>query len=346
MDRIRVGKFELHPSERSLSEGGEPLELGARAFDLLLVLAETPGRLVTKSTLLERVWPRLVVDENNLPAQIASLRRVLGPGAIRTVPGFGYRLELEVAPAEVLPGAGAASQEPQLTTLSVPRRTRPERLVPLVGRTEELREVQELLARGCLVTLVGTPGVGKTRLAQEVLAQASDAHRVAVAWVSLGMLTSPEHVPSAIAVALGLSLPDGVDGFAALGQALTNVALLLVLDCAEHLGDSLAQPLSELLAQTRGLRVLVTSQAPLGLAGEVVYRLRALAAPAPGVPEADAAGYPAVAFFAQRARAADRRFELSSASTPSKSSNGYCTYVPSDAERPRSDQNKRVSDIA
>src|SRR5580692_3736468 len=103
MERIRVGRFELRPSERSLCEGGEPLELGARAFDLLVVLAENPGRLVTKSTLLERVWPRLVVDENNLPAQIASLRRILGAGAIRTVPGFGYRLELAVtsgAPAE------------------------------------------------------------------------------------------------------------------------------------------------------------------------------------------------------------------------------------------------------
>jgi predicted ATPase/DNA-binding winged helix-turn-helix (wHTH) protein len=316
MDRLRVGKFELRPSERTLCEGGEPLELGARAFDLLLVLAETPGRLVTKATLLERVWPRLIVDENNLPAQIASLRRVLGAGAIRTVPGFGYRLELEVAPVQALPGATPAREEPQLTPLSVPRRTRPERLVPLVGRTAELREVQEALAHGCLVTLVGTPGVGKTRLAQEVLARAADTHGSAAAWVSLGGLTSPEHVPSAIAVALGVSLPDGGDGFAALAQSLTDVALLLVLDCAEHLKDALVQPLGELLAQTRGLRLLVTSQVPLGVGGERVYRLTALAAPAAGVPESQAAGYPAVAFFAQRARAADCRFELSAANTP------------------------------
>src|SRR5512136_2824511 len=85
---------------------GCPVEIGARAFDLLLVLAENPGRLVAKATLLERVWPRLVVDENNLPAQIASLRRVLGAGAIRTVPGFGYRLELAVATGDA---AGAAA---------------------------------------------------------------------------------------------------------------------------------------------------------------------------------------------------------------------------------------------
>src|SRR5690348_8317643 len=85
-----------------LSAAGKPVELGARAFDLLVVLVENPGRLVTKATLIERVWPRVIVDENNLPAQIAGLRRVLGANAIRTVPGFGYRLELPVSNTVVL----------------------------------------------------------------------------------------------------------------------------------------------------------------------------------------------------------------------------------------------------
>src|SRR5277367_4807365 len=97
MEFISVGAFELFPSERRLCSAGKPVELGARAFDLLLVLVEQQGRLVTKATLLERVWPRLVVDENNIPTQIASLRRVLGVGAIRTVQGYGYRLDLEVS---------------------------------------------------------------------------------------------------------------------------------------------------------------------------------------------------------------------------------------------------------
>jgi hypothetical protein len=65
---LRVGSFELAPSQRRLARDGQPIELGARAFDMLCVLAEQPGRLVTKATLLERVWPKLVVDENNLPA--------------------------------------------------------------------------------------------------------------------------------------------------------------------------------------------------------------------------------------------------------------------------------------
>src|SRR5271155_94124 len=114
MECIRVGAFERYPAERRLCAAGKPVELGARAFDLLLVLVEHQGRLVTKSTLLERVWPRLVVDENNLPAQIAGLRRVLGAGAIRTVPGFGYRLELAVsAPAAPAQAPAPAAEAPR-----------------------------------------------------------------------------------------------------------------------------------------------------------------------------------------------------------------------------------------
>src|SRR5580692_7751085 len=157
MDLIRVGPFELYPSERTLSAAGKPMELGARAFDLLLVLVEHHGRLVTKATLLDRVWPKLVVDENNLPAQIASLRRVLGAEAIRTVPGFGYRLELRVVsgalpepvpeavptlePAPAATPIAVPDQRERVPRLSVPRRTWPNRLGPLVGRDDEVRDV-------------------------------------------------------------------------------------------------------------------------------------------------------------------------------------------------------------
>jgi len=191
MELIRVGSFDLYPSERMLCAGGKPVEIGARAFDALLVLVEHHGRLVTKATLFERVWPRLVVDENNIPAQIASLRRVLGAGAIRTVPGFGYRLELEVSTSRSLeqaPAPAAATCEREPPRLSVPRHTWPDRLGALIGRDEDVRAVQEALDRACLVTVVGIAGVGKTRLAQEILAREAEKPGSAVAWVSLGQL--------------------------------------------------------------------------------------------------------------------------------------------------------------
>jgi len=313
MDLIRVGDFELYPSERLLCAAGKPVELGARAFDLLLVLVEHQGRLASKATLIERVWPRLVVDENNLPAQIATLRRVLGAGAIRTVQGFGYRLELPIAAAngsaEPAVAQAPPARTPEPARLAVPRRTWPERLTPLVGREDEVRGVREALARSSLVTIVGIAGVGKTRLAQEILAREADGHS-ALAWVAVAPLENVGHLPSAIALALGLPLADGGDGFAALCQALENEPTLLILDSVEHLGDGLARPLTALIAQTRRVRVLVTSQAPLGVPGEIVYRLAALPVPAADAPRTDTAAYPAVALFAQRAAAADQRFEL------------------------------------
>src|SRR5262245_5768585 len=168
MDLIRIGDFEVYPGERLLCAAGKPVDVGARAFDLLLVLAESPGRLVSKATLIERVWPRLVVDENNLPTQIATLRRVLGAGAIRTVPRFGYRLDLPVS----TPKSEAAAERTAdgKDGAAVVRRDWTHQLGPLVGREADLDAIRLALDRERLVTLVGGAGVGKSRLAREVLA--------------------------------------------------------------------------------------------------------------------------------------------------------------------------------
>jgi predicted ATPase/DNA-binding winged helix-turn-helix (wHTH) protein len=317
MSGRRFGTFELLPSERLLLDGGKPIELGGRAFDLLLVLTEHSGKLVSKSTLIERVWPRLVVDENNLPAQIASLRRILGAGAIRTVPGFGYRFEWPVSEA----GSGAPPEpasralQSEAPTLRIPRRVRPERLAAIVGREEDLRNVREALRHSTLVTLVGMTGVGKTRLAQEILARTSRESAESAAWVPLAPVTDPNHLASAMTIALGLSIPEGSDAFEAIAQALERVPLLLILDGAERMIDALLAPLERLIAGTESLRLLVTSQAPLGLVGETVYRLAALPVPPANTPSDAAAQYAAVELFAQRAAAADRHFALSPATT-------------------------------
>ena len=85
------GRFQLDPTTRQLLADGQPLALGARAFDVLLALIERRERLVTKDELLELAWPGLVVEENNLQVQISALRKLLGPQSIATIPGRGYR---------------------------------------------------------------------------------------------------------------------------------------------------------------------------------------------------------------------------------------------------------------
>ena len=88
---LRFGRFELRPLERRLLINGRAATVGSRALDLLLALAERRGALVTKQELLDLVWPDSVVEEGNLTVQMSSLRRLLGPHAIATVPGRGYR---------------------------------------------------------------------------------------------------------------------------------------------------------------------------------------------------------------------------------------------------------------
>jgi DNA-binding winged helix-turn-helix (wHTH) protein len=102
---LKFGRFELQPRHRRLLRDGEPLSLGARAFDLLLALAERRDRVVTKAELLDLVWTGLVVEENNLQVQISALRRLLGAQTIATVPGRGYQFTAALA------GAGSSSRQ-------------------------------------------------------------------------------------------------------------------------------------------------------------------------------------------------------------------------------------------
>jgi adenylate cyclase len=91
---MRFGPIELRPVERQLYVQGRRMPLGARSFDLLLMLAERGGGLVTKRELLDGVWSGLVVEEANVPVRVSELRKLLGSDAIVTVPGLGYRFAL------------------------------------------------------------------------------------------------------------------------------------------------------------------------------------------------------------------------------------------------------------
>src|SRR4029453_8496758 len=88
---LRFGRFELQPAERRLLMDGNSVALAPRAFDLLLTLSARHGQMVTKDELFAAVWPRFVVEDNNLKVQIFALRKILGHDAIETISGHGYR---------------------------------------------------------------------------------------------------------------------------------------------------------------------------------------------------------------------------------------------------------------
>ncbi len=181
----------------------------------------------------------------------------------------------------------------------------------LIGRATELNELKVLLRDGQvrLLTLVGPPGVGKTRLAIRVATDQAAEYADGVRFVSLASLEDADLVVPVIASALGLS-PRG-DPRPTLDAYLRDRHMLLVVDNLEHVLDA-ASDLAELVRAAPRLTLLVTSSVTLRLSGEYTYRLRPLELPPvddlPGVEALETS--PAVALFVDRARAVRPDFEL------------------------------------
>jgi predicted ATPase/DNA-binding winged helix-turn-helix (wHTH) protein len=310
---LEFGHFRLLTRQRELRRGDAPVALGSRAFDVLLILVQAGGELVTKEELLARVWPGAVVEESNIQVQVSALRKALGRdrNLILTVPLRGYRFTGEVraldaegrAVPPAAPPAPAARQVP--TNLPAP-------VSDFIGRETELRELRELLRHNRLVTVVGTGGIGKTRLGLETARAMLEEFPDGVWLAELAPLTDPDLAPSAINTALGLQSGAGRWTAERLAAALRGRQLLLVLDNCEHVISAAAREAEALLHAVPGARILATSQEPLGLEGECTYRLSPLEFPSEGNAELAAAlRHDAIRLFVARARAADPHFHLS-----------------------------------
>jgi TolB-like protein/DNA-binding winged helix-turn-helix (wHTH) protein/Flp pilus assembly protein TadD len=141
---IEFGRFQLLPRRRELRADGVAVELGSRAFDVLMVLAEARGALVTKDEILSRVWPDTVVEENNLAVQISTLRKALGEDRdfIRTVSGRGYRFV-----AEIRISVAASDAETRVDcNAAAPSSNLPAPVSGLIGRGTEFEKVSDLPA--------------------------------------------------------------------------------------------------------------------------------------------------------------------------------------------------------
>lgn len=309
-DRYCFDRFELQPGERRLLVDGAPIAVGPRAFDLLLTLIERAGQLVTKDALLERVWPKLVVEENNLQVQISTLRKLLGQDAIATVVGKGYRFTRQ-------PVSGPTSES------TLPRAPRPDNnnlpcnLGTLIGRERELGQLHGLLADNRLVTVTGSGGVGKTRLMIACALGMAERFAAGVWLVELAAQTDPSRVPATLASALGIEIKDTASATETLIRQLRDKQMLLLLDNCEHLIDAVTSMLNALLSVAPQIRVLTSSQEVLGVAGEQVFRLPSLTLPEDAVPSAAVAqASGAVSLFVERARAADLGFRCDDRNAP------------------------------
>ena len=180
-----------------------------------------------------------------------------------------------------------------------------------VGRDRELIELKALLRGTRLLTLVGTGGVGKTRLALELARATEGAYSGGVALVKLAALTDPRLVPEPGAAALDVQALPGQQLIDAVADFLMPRSVLLVADNCEHLLAATAQLADTLLRSAPGLTILATSREPLRVPGEVVFRVPSLDIPDPEVlaPE-ELLGYEAVQLFVERAGAAAPGFAI------------------------------------
>lgn len=268
---IRFGNIEVRCAERRVLVGGVPAALGARAFDVLLVLLEHRDRTMSKSEVLDLVWPGLVVEENNLQVQTSHLRKVFGATAVATIPGRGYRFTLQPdADGEVVPA-------PAGQTFAEVHPTPP----LLIGRDADLAALVAEIQSQTLVTVVGAGGMGKTRLAQAAALRLRTSFGDNVWWVELAALSDPALVASTVARAAGVPTDATHDVARTIAATVGARPGLLVLDNCEHLSDAVASLVSELRPRASQLRILVTSQEPLRIDGEHVYRIGPLTVPEP-----------------------------------------------------------------
>ncbi len=235
------------------------------------------------------------------------VRDWLPPGAALTDLGT-HRLKDLGRPERIfqLDAAALPAEFPPLRSLGNPAlpNNLPAQLSTFVGREREVSEVRALVESARLVTLTGAGGAGKTRLGLQVAAELLDGAGDGVWLTELAAVTDQDAVAAAISEALQLAARPGQPALEALLDALAPQDVVIVLDNCEHLIDGCAKTAEAILRRCLRVHLLATSQEPLGISGETIYRVPSLSLPGPEdsgllAPESS----DAVALLVERARA-------------------------------------------
>lgn len=303
----RFGDFEMVIPQMTLSLRGETVRLGGRASNLLGVLVEAGGALVTRAALLEAVWPGQSIDDSALRVHLSAARKVLIAGglaepAIVNEAGRGYRLAVEIVQE------GTPSQRPSSPTIVAPRL--PSRITKIIGRDNVTTGLARELVERRFITITGPGGIGKTTAAVAVAHECLALSTTNAWFVDLAPLGDDSAVLEALALSLGVA-GSGSSMRKGIADLLASAPSLLILDNCEHVIEAVAALAEELLRAVADLQILATSREPLRAEGEWVHRLAALdVPPATAATTSDMTSYAAVDLFIQRARAASSSFDF------------------------------------
>ncbi|ROM52430.1 transcriptional regulator [Pseudomonas canadensis] len=309
---VHFGPYRIHPRQRLVLEAGRPLRLGRRAVEILLILLEQAGNVVSKQELIARVWPKSVVEDGNLRVHMAALRKALGDGQagqryIVTVAQRGYSF---VAPLSIEPMTPPSEGAPQRPCHNLPlRRTR------MIGRQALIDSLVQQLPEQRFITLTGAGGIGKTTVALRVAELLIGHYRDGIRLFDLAPLSAPSMILPNLAALLDVTHAEH-EPLATFARSLQERQLLLVIDNCEHLLDDIALISETLLRHAPRLHILATSREALRAEGESVQRLEPLACPPVTGNRAQALGYPALQLLIERAMSHQDSFELSEAELP------------------------------
>src|ERR671917_1439263 len=211
-----------------------------------------------------------------------------------------------------LRGVESSEAEPASRAPVHPPHKLPSELSSFVGREEELAEVKRLLVNDRLLTLTGSGGCGKTRLALAVARELLEGFEDGVWLVELASLADPSLVPQVVASTLGVREQPGRSLTETLSDYLSSKKMLLVLDNCEHLIEGCAELAEALLRSCPELRVLATSREALGITGEVAWPVPSLSLPdVRRLPDIESLpSYESARLFVERAAAVKPTFAL------------------------------------
>ena len=243
------------------------------------------------------------------------VRDWLPPGAVLTDLGV-HRLKDLGRPERIfqLHAESLQAEFPPVRSLGSPalRHNLPSQATSFVGRAAELAELRALMAGGSrLVTITGPGGIGKSRLALQVAAEALDGTGDGVWLVELAPVAEPELVARTVAAVLGVREEPGRPVLDTLADAVGDRSLLLVLDNAEHVLGAAAKLADAMIRSCPRACLLVTSREPLGIGGEHVFRVRPLAVPPADLTATERlAAFESVQLFTERAAMHRQGFAL------------------------------------